>query len=82
MGNIFFNNTINGKPLVYLQTQSNQIIDEAAQVILMDCNNITVKNVNTTAQLRVIINLFGKTPAKCSNELRLELEEFRQDYTY
>ena len=67
MGNVFFNNTINGKLLVYLQNQSNQIIDEAAQVILMDCNNITVKNVNTNAQLRVIINLFRTNNTKITN---------------
>ncbi|MEJ2240593.1 MAG: NosD domain-containing protein [Candidatus Bathyarchaeota archaeon] len=67
VGNIFFNNTINGKPLVYLQNQSNQIIDEAAQVILMDCNSITVKNVNTAAQLRVIINLFSTNNTKITN---------------
>ncbi|MCW4022340.1 MAG: right-handed parallel beta-helix repeat-containing protein [Candidatus Bathyarchaeota archaeon] len=67
VGNACFNNTINGKPLVYLQSQSNQIIDEAAQVILMGCNNITVRNVNTPVQLRVIINLFGTNNTKISN---------------
>ena len=67
VGNIFFNNSINGKPLVYLQNQSNQVIDEAGQVILMSCNNITIKNVSTTAQLRVIINLFGTNDTKITN---------------
>jgi parallel beta-helix repeat protein len=67
VGTVCFNNTINGKPLIYLQNESNQVIDEAAQVILMDCNNITVRNVNKPAQLRVTINLFGTNNTKISN---------------
>ena len=39
------NNTINGKPLVYLEKETDTIIDvEAGQVILVRCDNITVKN--------------------------------------
>ena len=39
-------NTINGKPIVYLQNQSNQIISNAGQVILGNCDNITVKDLH------------------------------------
>jgi parallel beta-helix repeat protein len=39
------NNTVNGKPLVYLVDKFDQIIDNAGQVILVDCNDITIKNI-------------------------------------
>ena len=43
--NIIFNNTVNGKPLVYLENKSDIIVDlDAGQVILINCNNITVQN--------------------------------------
>ena len=40
------NNTVNGKPLVYLDDTSNLIIKNAGQIILMNCTNITVENLN------------------------------------
>lgn len=42
--NSIINNTINDKPLVYLEGASELVIEDAGQVILIDCNNITVKN--------------------------------------
>jgi parallel beta-helix repeat protein len=39
------NNTVNGKPLIYLEDKSDIIIDnDAGQVILINCDNITVQN--------------------------------------
>ncbi len=38
------NNTVNGKPLIYYEKESNKIIAEAGQIILIDCNNIHIKN--------------------------------------
>lgn len=39
------NNTVNGKPLVYLKNQNDAVVDSnAGQVILANCSNITVKN--------------------------------------
>ncbi len=58
--NVFSGNTINGKPLVYLENQAGQIIDGAAQVILINCKNMQVKNVDTTADLRTTIE-FSRT---------------------
>jgi len=43
-GNIVEDNTVNGKPLVYLEDESDKIIDNAGQVILVKCKNITVMN--------------------------------------
>jgi len=41
------NNTVNGKPLVYLEDESDKIIDnEAGQVILVNCDNIIAENLN------------------------------------
>jgi parallel beta-helix repeat protein len=40
------NNTVNGKPLVYLENTSNFTIQTAGQVILVNCTNITVENLN------------------------------------
>lgn len=37
-------NTINGKPLVYFEGVSDKVIDDAGQVILIDCKNITIEN--------------------------------------
>ncbi len=42
--NIVSNNTVNGKHLVYKEGESNKVIDEAGQVILVNCDNITVQN--------------------------------------
>jgi parallel beta-helix repeat protein len=38
------NNIVNGKSLVYLDGISHKTIDHAGQVILIECNNITVQN--------------------------------------
>ena len=40
------NNTVNGKPLVYLEGVANDTVDDAGQVILVRCENITVENLN------------------------------------
>jgi len=37
-------NTVNGKPLVYLEDTSDIEVTDAGQVILVNCNNITVEN--------------------------------------
>ena len=44
--NVVKDNTVNGKPLIYLEGLSNYKISDAGQVILVGCSNITVTNVN------------------------------------
>ena len=39
-------NIVNGKPLVYLEDASDIVVTDAGQVILVNCNNITVKNLD------------------------------------
>jgi parallel beta-helix repeat protein len=65
--NTFSGNTINGKPLAYLEGQSSQVIDSANQVILVNCNNIEIKNVYNPVDLRLAIQLFGTTNTKITN---------------
>lgn len=38
------NNTINGKPLVYLENVSNYSVGYAGQILLVSCSNITIEN--------------------------------------
>jgi len=45
-GNTVENNTVNGKVLVYLEDMSNFTIQNAGQVILVNCTDITVENLN------------------------------------
>lgn len=43
--NTILNNLVNGKPIVYLEGESDKIIEEdAGQIILVNCKNITVHN--------------------------------------
>jgi parallel beta-helix repeat protein len=44
--NIVKNNKVNGKPLIYLEDKSDREITNAGQIILINCNNITVENLN------------------------------------
>jgi parallel beta-helix repeat protein len=49
--NVVDGNVVNGKPFVYLEGVSNRIIEDAGQVILVNCNAIRVENLeisNTT----------------------------------
>ncbi|HUT00343.1 MAG TPA: NosD domain-containing protein [Candidatus Thermoplasmatota archaeon] len=58
--NTVSNNTVNGKSLLYLEFKSNQVIDEdAGQIIVVHCNNISVKNQdisNTTVGVQLLIS--------------------------
>jgi parallel beta-helix repeat protein len=42
--NTVYDNTVNGELLIYFEGVSDQTITNAGQVILVNCNNITVKN--------------------------------------
>jgi len=44
--NEFYNNTVNGRPLILLKTETGRVIENAGQIILVDCNYITIKNQN------------------------------------
>jgi parallel beta-helix repeat protein len=44
--NIVENNTVNGKPLVYLEDVADQSVEDAGQVVLVKCDQIRVENLN------------------------------------
>jgi parallel beta-helix repeat protein len=44
--NLVENNSIDNKPLVFLENVDDKIIDNAGQVILLNCKNITIKDLN------------------------------------
>jgi parallel beta-helix repeat protein len=39
-------NTVNGKPLVYLEDVSDYKVEDAGQVIIVNCNNISIENLD------------------------------------
>jgi len=64
--NVFLNNTINDKSLVILDGQSSQVIDDAAQVVLVNCKNMVIKNV-VDIGLNLEIILFGTNNTEITN---------------
>ncbi len=48
-GNTVNGNTVNGKPLVYLEDTSDTEVTDAGQVILVNCSNITVENLDLSS---------------------------------
>ncbi len=42
--NTVMDNLVNDKPLVFLNGKSDMVIDEAGQVVLVNCHNITIQN--------------------------------------
>jgi parallel beta-helix repeat protein len=51
-GNVVVNNLVNGKPLIYLEGASDRTVDDAGQVILVNCNRIKVENLNLSNTTR------------------------------
>ena len=73
--NTFYNNTVNGRPFVFIENKSDIVIDElAGQIILIDCNNITIKNqqisnTNIGIHLRFSNNCYINNNTISSNQL-------------
>lgn len=73
------NNSINGKPLVYLEEESGKIIDyPTGEILLVKCENITITNQDFN-NITVCIELFNSTSCEivhnnfkdCVNEIVL-----------
>ncbi len=60
------NNMVNGRPLVYLEDESDEIISDAGQVILLNCNRITLENLNLS-YADVGVQLWGTNNCIISN---------------
>jgi len=64
--NIVENNTVNGKPLAYLEDAADQTITNAGQVILVNCDNITAENLNLSNS-DVGVELWGTNNSEIKN---------------
>ena len=67
--NTIENNTVNGKPIVYLEGESDKIITNAGQIILVNCNNITTKD-NNLSDTNIGIELWG------TNNIKIKSNDF------
>jgi parallel beta-helix repeat protein len=59
-------NFVNGKPLVYLESVSDYAVSDAGQIVLIDCNNILVENVNLSSTT-IGLELWGTKNSKIQN---------------
>ncbi|MGB3458025.1 MAG: alpha/beta fold hydrolase [Halobacteriota archaeon] len=59
-------NKVNGKPLVYLEDASDYTVEDAGQVILVNCTNITVENLDL-ANTSVGVELWKTEDSKVLN---------------
>jgi parallel beta-helix repeat protein len=50
-GNTVENNTVNGKPLVYLEGVSDRTVEDAGQVIIVNSTNIRIENLNISSTI-------------------------------
>jgi len=66
--NIVQNNTVNGKPLVYLENATNYDVSDAGQVILINCDNIRIENLNIS-KTSVGVLLYGTKNSIISKNL-------------
>ena len=45
-GNVLEGNTVNSKPLVFLEGVSNRAVTDAGQVVLVNCTNVQIENIH------------------------------------
>jgi parallel beta-helix repeat protein len=60
--NTFINNNVNGKPLIFWENTSDMVVDNAGQILLYYCKNITIQNqeiCNTT------VGIYGEGCQNC-----------------
>ena len=65
--NQLLDNILNGKPLAFFYQESNIVIEDANQVILEECSNITVKNIDPTTDLKIAIQLINTNNSIITN---------------
>ncbi len=63
--NVVFGNLVNGKPLVYLEGVTDYAVEDAGQVILINCSRITVENLNLS-NTAIGVELWQTTDARIS----------------
>jgi len=60
-------NTIDGKPLIYLDSEQDKIIENAGLVYLFNCKNIMIKNIDPIYVYAVTIQLVNTDESEISN---------------
>jgi len=60
------NTTVNGKPLVYLENTQDRTVTDAGQVILVNCRNVTVKDLDLS-NASVGVELWGSEWIRIEN---------------
>jgi nitrous oxidase accessory protein NosD len=60
-------NTIDGKPLVFLDGASNQVINDAGLVYLFDCENMIIKDIQLSIDYGKTIQLVGSRNTEVTN---------------
>jgi parallel beta-helix repeat protein len=66
--NIVEDNLVNGKPIVYLEKSSNIMVKSAGQVLLVNCYNVTVANLNlSNTDMAIQLWNTNNTKIMCNN---------------
>jgi len=68
-GNTVVENTVNGKPIVYLEDVSNYTVDDAGQVVLVNCDNILVEKLDIYTTCFGVILVGTKNSGIVSNNI-------------
>jgi parallel beta-helix repeat protein len=66
-------NTVNGKPLVYLEGVSDYTVEDAGQVVLVNCNSIRVENLNLSKATVGVLLLKTTNSTIANNEAGMVL---------
>lgn len=64
---IFSGNTLDGKAIIILDGASNQVIDDAGQVLLYNCRDMAVQNISPPSDLKVAVGFYGTSNSRIEN---------------
>ncbi|MCL1977768.1 MAG: right-handed parallel beta-helix repeat-containing protein [Candidatus Bathyarchaeota archaeon] len=64
---VAYGNMVDGKPLIYLDSKSNQVLEEAGLVYLFNCSSIVVKNVKPLYDYAVTVQLVDTITSEISH---------------
>lgn len=68
------NNMVNGRPLAYFENVSNQSIEDAGEVLLINCHNMRIENLNSSgASIPILLQNTSNTEIKMNSGVYIEL---------
>jgi parallel beta-helix repeat protein len=79
--NTYTNNLVNGRLFAYIEGASDQVIENAGEVFLISCNNMTVRGAGSSDDLRVAVQLAGTNNSlitQCSGRINLVNSHFNE----